>query len=83
MHTDSESWKDSVHQSGNLTDSTSDKDKYLPQAFILWPHHKGFEANVKIGFGYHSLLKSNLALKSLVLGQAMKVPLLVTAVGSR
>lgn len=56
MHTDSESWKDSVHQSGNLTATTSDKDKYLPQAFILWPYDKGFEASVKIAFGFHSFL---------------------------
>lgn len=56
MHTDSESWKDSVHQSGNLTATTSDKDNYLPQAFILWPGDKGFETNVKIGFVFYSLL---------------------------
>lgn len=48
MHADNESWKDSVHQSGNLTATTSDKDKYSPQAFILWPRDKGFEANLKI-----------------------------------
>lgn len=56
MHTDSESWKDSVHQSGNLTVTTSDKDKYLPHAFILWTGDKAFEANVKIGFVFPSLL---------------------------
>lgn len=56
MHTDSESWKGSVHQSGNLTATTSDKDKHLPQAFILWLHDKGCEANMKISFRFHSLL---------------------------
>lgn len=35
---------------------TSDKDKYLLQVFILWPHDKGLKAIVKMGFGFHSLL---------------------------
>lgn len=48
---------------------TSDKDKHLWQVFILWPRDKGLEANIKMGFGFHSLLnKLNLNLKSLGLG---------------
>lgn len=29
----------------------SDKDKYLLQVFILWPHDKGLKANLKMSFG--------------------------------
>lgn len=49
---------------------TSDKDKYLRQVFILWPHDKGLEANMKMGFGigFTYLNKLNLNLKSLGLG---------------
>lgn len=67
MHADSESWKDS-RQSGNLTATASDKDKYSPLALTRWPHVRSQRENP---FGFHSLLipyKSNLVLKSFMLG---------------